>query len=71
MVYEQGDGVYELPLIKNKDAYVLLILEGNKLAFKKAEDVKPVDGVEVMVPVSRSFANADEVRDYIRKELGR
>lgn len=66
----ENNGTYNVLINEGMNEYVLLILEGNKLAFKKAEDVKPVDGKVVMVPVSRSFANADEVRLYLRKAMG-
>lgn len=66
IVLHEKNGAYDVLIHEGKKEYVLLILEGKKLAFKKAEDVKPVDGVVVMVPVSRSFANAEEVREYLR-----
>lgn len=66
IVLHERNGTYDVLVNEGMNEYVLLILEGKKLAFKKAEDVKPVDGVVVMVPVSRSFANAGEVREYLR-----
>lgn len=69
ILLHEYNGTYNVPVHEGTDEYVLLILEGNKLAFKNAEDVKPEDGKVVMVPVSRSFANAEEVREYLRSRV--
>lgn len=71
MIIDGYGGLYQVPIINRADAYVLLMLEGNRIAFKKANDVKPAGGIEVMIPVSRTFANATEVKNFIHQAMAR
>ena len=68
-LYPSQDGSFTLPLKPNAGEIILLVLDGQRIAFKKADDAKVENGFLIMEPVSGSFGSAEEVKAFIEKQL--
>jgi len=70
LIYMHNSGqTYNVLISEGRNEIILLLLEGNKIAVKKAEEIKPIDGKQVMIPLTKTFTDGKEIKNYVYQAI--